>query len=782
MLPILQKQKSYRFQGESFIPFACMFNPQTVITKNGELLQVIKLDGFDFNPSSDKPFIDTRESIRLAMARYLPDDTYAIYFTTVRRKRAYNLDTQIEMEFPQIVDRHWQNLNKFGNLFSNEVYISIIKEGQSTKIGGIIGFIRGLFAGAERKFRNNYLDECAAELTSITSAFMDDLKEYSPSILGIKKEGESYYFEHMEFFSRILGHGPQKYEVNEVDLSTQLGDGITNLNFHSLEMLKGNEARFASILSVKNHMEAMPVPLDYFLQLPFEMVITQTMDIIPGSVAQAYYKPIANSYRISGDSDLAEKSGITAITEPDPDASLAYCQQQVTVMILEETAEKLEESTNKAFRGLNEMGYISFREDIGLEMAYYSQLPGNFEFLKRIKPLSTILTGAFANVQSFPSGHHKNATSMLMNNFGAPFFFGLNNAQSGHTLLLTSDLYEKKSVAGFLLCQAARHKPQIIIIDRSDSFKTLSLLLESKQIDIKLAKGGNPINLLSFPNNPANRNFITYLIASIISLGGGQITPEIQNKIKECTASVMANSEDAKNIPTMIEAMHQAGLTSESALLKKWWESAPEVFGEIDFSNPLVSINIAHLRSKKQYAIPVLLYLLHLINSRIQGHNTIVVLDEALDAMLSNSVQAVIGPWLDSLKTKNALALLCSSTPANLSQIQLITPLLNRIPTKILGQLTAIDDKSLETLELGETGVSICHHLNPMDNELYFKHGNATVVLSLKLRNMKEISSVLEAPDSIAEQIAEAYENKNSKSGWLKEVLRKISAAHEINL
>ncbi len=79
----------YNNAAENFIPIACHYNKDTLLTKNGELLQTIQINGINSENISGKLF-NLREVVRNAIKQNIKNNNFAFWIHTVRRK--INLD------------------------------------------------------------------------------------------------------------------------------------------------------------------------------------------------------------------------------------------------------------------------------------------------------------------------------------------------------------------------------------------------------------------------------------------------------------------------------------------------------------------------------------------------------------------------------------------------------------------------------------------------------------------------------------------------------------------
>jgi type IV secretion system protein VirB4 len=71
-----------------FVPYASLYDAETIVTKNGELLQIIRIDGVPDGA-------EVRQALREAIHRCIPSDTYALWFHTSMRCQRLVLNPSI---------------------------------------------------------------------------------------------------------------------------------------------------------------------------------------------------------------------------------------------------------------------------------------------------------------------------------------------------------------------------------------------------------------------------------------------------------------------------------------------------------------------------------------------------------------------------------------------------------------------------------------------------------------------------------------------------------------
>src|SRR5262245_49777425 len=94
------------FSSSFFIPYHFHWDKETIITKNRELLKVIKLDGFSFETADDED-VDIKKAVRNSLLKSMADGSFALWFHTIRRRQSVFPGGEFQPGFAQEVNRQW---------------------------------------------------------------------------------------------------------------------------------------------------------------------------------------------------------------------------------------------------------------------------------------------------------------------------------------------------------------------------------------------------------------------------------------------------------------------------------------------------------------------------------------------------------------------------------------------------------------------------------------------------------------------------------------------------
>ena len=155
-----------------FIPYKTHWNDNTIVTKDNELIQVVRLSGYSFETADDED-LDIRKDIRNMLYKGMSAGEIGLYFHVIRRKQSAYPEDYSSADMPDgfalYLDRKWFDKHRNKETFVNELYVTIVrKSGAQGAIAGVEGLIKKLIRGADKKAWEESMREAYEELEEAT--------------------------------------------------------------------------------------------------------------------------------------------------------------------------------------------------------------------------------------------------------------------------------------------------------------------------------------------------------------------------------------------------------------------------------------------------------------------------------------------------------------------------------------------------------------------------------------------------------------------------------------
>jgi type IV secretion system protein VirB4 len=740
-----------------FVPYACHYNAHTLLTKNGELLQTVRLTG-QTHEMAEQAGIGLRAALRAALRECVPSNSFALWLHTIRREcdRSAPAPGGGATPFARKTHDAWEERNRFRHQYANEVYVTLVREGQSAPVANARDFLIGLVPSRDKRWRNAYLDTIYEDLNATAEALLDRLQLFGAHRLTLAERAGAFYSEPCQFLEKIINLADRPMPIVEQDLSTYLTSGEITFGFNAMEVRVGERRRFASMLTIKEYKEASLDMADAFLRQPIEFIATQYVNFIRPERALEDYLDQKMLTRLSEDAKLAEISEIDDLIRSEgTHKNTDFGEQQMTIFILADSMRLLERDVRRAIAHLAEGGMVVIREDLRFEQCYWAQLPGNFEFISRTTPTSTARIGGFSNLHDAPTGTATGnrwgpAVTSFHTTGGIPYFFNFHHGAVGHTSVL-GDLGPGKAVlVNFLLTHATKFSPRILYFDTSGSSEVFLPLLGGTALRIapdRAHEGKNSpaMNPFSLPDAQEHREFLARWVLVLLRVLGHKVADREKETTRDALSRVLALPRAERNFNAFVQAL-RAHAPEVAALYAPWAEDGEygHVFTHgrdaLDTHPQLVAFDLSRIMEEPAILIPAFSYLLQRCVAEIDGRTpSILVLDEAWTLLKNSHVVGNLGGWLDMLMERNAIGIFTAGDVEEASQEALTKPLLKRMATQLYLPSDAPPEWYHEAFGLSE---SECSWLEAMDTEEYYfflkRHGEA-VVCALDLTGMDEV-------------------------------------------
>ena len=186
-----------------YIPVCCHFDERTLLTKDGELIQTIQINGINQENISSN-LLTLREIIRKSLKEHINSTDLACWIHTIRKKENLDDDTPYPNMFSQNVHNIWVRKNYWNDKFVNTLFISFVYKGIDLKITNLPSFLNSFRKNTIAEENFTYLEDARAKLDKIVSSVTEDLSEFGVKRLGITLDGDDVYCEITALFRGVL--------------------------------------------------------------------------------------------------------------------------------------------------------------------------------------------------------------------------------------------------------------------------------------------------------------------------------------------------------------------------------------------------------------------------------------------------------------------------------------------------------------------------------------------------------------------------------------------------
>lgn len=780
-----------------FLPYYCHYNPHTILTKNGELMQVIKittnLQGLDYESGTDMSTI-VREMIRSAISQHIPTDKYAIWLHTIRKRQSIRYRGKFKEAFAGTVHDRWQHIHRWKYQYYNEIYVTVLHDGQTSELLRTDNFKDLVLTKRNRVYRNAYLDKVVVNLDKTVEAMVATIRkgfnahrltvvERVPDQSEMPVTQALFYSEPMEFLGTLLNLRAEQFLLPQLDLSESLPTTRHTFGFNALETKTDNgKRRFGAILTLKQYREVPSETIDRLLQAPMEFIISQAFHFIPHTGALKQYREQKELFDMSGDFYCVGASGIEDMMASQSEKPTDFGEHQTSIMVLCDEFKQLDSEISKVQSAFADLGLITIREDIKLEECFWSQLPGNFEFIRRRDTINTARIGGFCRLNRYPHGlasgnHWGDAVTILPTLVASPYFFNFHNQDNGHTMVFDYNSFNDQFCSimlNFLLCETRKFEGRLYIFDRNraadllfqklggnyHNFSVLNRDPEQKQVRL------NPLML---PDSPRNRSFLAAWLGTLMPASAAPLADAQKEKLRASIDHLYSGEPDKRNFPALMEHLASLDLPLAKAF-SKWHDEGiyAGIFDadteEVDVSAALNAFDMSPVVKNKECIIPIFAYLLHRVITEIDGRPVIIVLRDAWDLIDNPFIAPRIESLMDMLQENNAMVIFTTSKTTHIAKTEIFAGVFKRCATQLILPDDVNHDYAAQGTGISEYDSKRLIRMDRQKGAFLLKQNNESIALKMDLKEMDELNAVF-ANDSKNLAAALGHFAKGSLSG-----------------
>lgn len=760
------KKQSYadkEVNSSNFIPYACHYNSRAILTKNKELMQVIKVGGFSFETADDED-VDIKKSILNLLFKGFQTGGFLLYFHTFRRK-ADPLDEEVSSTDPYItrpksfsdyVTQEWDKKYSGKQAFINELYISVIKRPDSRGAAVVEHLIKKFKATADKRAWEEDIRDSFEELEEATGRMLSTLRDYNPELLGVKVKENGAFCEILEFLGKLVNCGsssPMLVPTTSIDKHLP----INRLYFGSkaIEIRGGDRSRMAGILSIKEYGPTSSAGIiDSFLQMPFELIISQSFNFANRQVAISKMQLQQNRMVQAEDKAVSQIAEINQALDMAMSGDIAFGDHHLTVLCINDNLKSLESSISMASVEMQNAGVQPVREKVNMEPAYWAQLPGNDSFIVRKATVNSLNLAAFAPLHNYPIGqakgnHWGDSVAVFDTTSGTPYHFNFHLRDVGHSLIIGPTGAGKTVLMNFLCAMSQKFKCRMFFFDKDRGAEIFIRALGGVHTTIDPSKRSN-FNPFQLPDNGPNRTFLLDLLKLLVTVNGEEISAE---DIMALTQAVAGNYKLAKKDRTLSNIVPFLGIAGPGTIATRiaMWHSNGSHANVFDNPTDALDLNtdrvfgfeMAELLKDTICLGPVLLYIFHRINLSLDGTATMIVLDEAW-ALIDNPIFAPrIKDWLKVLRKLNTFVIFATQSVEDASKSEISDTLVQQTATQIFLPNLKATSAYRDVFMLTEREFTLIKTTDPGSRYFLIKQGPSAVVARIDLSGMTDIINVL---------------------------------------
>ena len=768
------------------IPYAAHLSPEVVVTRAGDYVQTLKLAGASFESADDETLNNYHERLNVTW-RNIASPNVALWVHVIRRREVPRAVPVEGTGFADALARRYQERLAGETLMVNEVYLTLLFRPVTGVAPSLVSrLVSGHQAGSGERERTSALESCAKLRETVLASFA----RYEPEVLGVYLHGGRRYSSLLEFFALLVNGEFQRVPLPRAPIANLLA--TTRLLFGSevIEYRLPTCTRFGAVLGIKEY----PTPtvvgmLNGLLSAPFPFVLTQSFTFLTKATGQGLLRRQHIRMANAGDFALSQADELVEALDALTSNEFVMGDHHFTLQVLAEAPRgadgdgrfaELNDRIALARTLLADTGMTVAREDLGLEGAFWAQLPGNFGVRPRRSPITSRNFAALASFHNFPMGrpagnHWGEALALLMTSSRSPYYFSLHASDpkdpdggtrkdTGHTFICGPTGSGKTVLVGFLLAMLARGGVTQVVFDKDRGLEILVRALGGAYLPLKngCATGFNPLQL---PPTATNVEFLKVWLRSLVR-GSAPLSVREEGDLDQALRGTLALEVASRRLSRLVEFTDSTRSDGVHARLCRWCESlggdyawafdnaADTLAGRIS-SSTLFGADVTEFLDNEVTRAPVTLYLFHVVRTLLDGRRFVCWADEFSRLLADPAFEQFAKDGLKVWRKLNGV--LCSATqsPSDALSSSIARTIIEQTPTKILFPNPDADPSEYEEgFGLTEREFKLIKEQLELGSRLFLvKQGHHSVVCQLDLRGFDAELAVISGRASSVERL-----------------------------
>jgi type IV secretion system protein VirB4 len=752
------------------VPYCAHVSPTVICTEAGDYLQGLRLGGASFESADDEQLNTWHERLNV-LWRNLATPNLALWTHLIRRSVRPQLAVAHGAGFAaQLSTRYAQRLAR-ESMMANELYIALVHRPAA---GAAASLVTRALARSRRASQAADLSDALDSCAKLAQTVQASLERYDPELLGTYRHGNTWCSSLLEYLALLANAEAVRVPLPAGPLDAALVTTRLLFGSEAIEYRAAAGTRVGAMLGIKEYASPSVVGLyNRLLSAPFALVLTQSFTFISRGAAQALLQRQINRMANAGDFARSQAAQLHEALDALAGGEFAMGDHHLSLQVLAEVDAPDESPPARRLKALNDhvavarsyladTGMTVAREDLGLEAAFWAQLPGNFALRTRKAPLSSRNFAAMAAFHNYPLGrphgnHWGDALALLRTNAHSPYYFSLHASDpsdphggsrkdTGHTFICGPTGSGKTVFIGFLVTLLAQQGATQVVFDKDRGLEILVRALGGEYFPLRhgIPTGFNPLQL---PEDPQHVEFLkAWLRLLVRSAGAPALNTRQGADLDQALHGTLALERRARRLSRLIDFLDPTDPEGVHARLERWCASAGGDYAWV-FDNDadtiagglgghhLVGFDVTDFLEHELTRAPLTLYMFHMVRQLLDGRRLVCWMDEFWRLLADPAFEGFAKDGPKTWRKLNGVMCLATQSASDVLCSPISRTIIEQTPTKIFFPNADADEAEYTRgLGLSEREFRLVkQQLAPGSRSFLVKQGHHSLVCRLDL-------------------------------------------------
>lgn len=746
--------KARELEPETFIPYVRHVNERVIALDSRAFMVMIALEGVSFE-TSDILDLNALHRDLNTLYRNIADERLALWTHVIRRRENEYPDGEFRNSFSAALNDKYRVRMIGEDLFRNDLYLSLIWHPGKDPAERLTALLSKLRRARRQSAELDH--EALKQLDDAVTDVTAGLRRFGPRVLSLQDRDGILFSEPSEVLHQLVGGRREAVPLIEGRVSSAIYSDRVIIGRETVEIRHEGSSRYAGMFGFKEYpARTRPGMFDGLLTVPYELILTQSYSFLSKTDAKTVMGRKQNQMVSAGDKASSQLAELDDALDALESNRFVLGDHHLTLTVFANSVKELTDNLAKSRSHLTNGGAVVAREDLGLEAAWWAQLPGNFRYRARSGSITSKNFAAFSPFHSYPVGQRDGnewgpAIAMLKTASGSPFYFNLHHGDLGNTFIAGPSGSGKTVILNFLLSQLEKHNPHIVFFDKDRGADLFVRAAGGTYLPLKngIPTGCAPLKGMYL--TPANKVFLAQWIAKLV----GSRTRELSvSDVRDISGAIDGLADlpiERRTIGALRTFLNNTDPEGIAARLRRWERGGPLgwVFDNetdaIGIGARFLGYDMTDFLDNEEIRTPLMAYLFYRVEQLIDGRRIIIVIDEFWKALADEGFLDLAQNKLKTIRKQNGLMLFATQSPRDAIASPIAHTIIEQCPTQVFmpnprgNRTDYIDGFKLTEREYE----LIARQLSSESRRLIVKQGHNSVVAELDLSGFDDELAIL---------------------------------------
>lgn len=753
-LPSTATVRSRELEPETFIPYVRHVDERVIALDSRALMVVIALEGVSFE-TADTLDLNALHRDLNTLYRNIADERLALWTHVIRRRDNEYPGGEFSNAFSRTLNEKYRNRMIGEDLFRNDLYLSLVWHPGRDPAERVAAFLSKL-----RKARRRGIELDEDTLKHLDDVIVDvtaGLKRFGARVLTLQEREGLIFSEPSEMLHQLVGGRREPVPLTEGRVSSAIYSDRAIVGRETVEIRHEGSSRYAGMFGFKEYpARTRPGMFDGLLTVPYELILTQSFSFLSKSDAKTVMGRKQNQMVSAGDKAGSQLEDLDDALDDLESNRFVLGDHHLTLTVFAASVKELTDNLAKSRTHLTNGGAVVAREDLGLEAAWWAQLPGNFRYRVRSGAITSKNFAAFSPFHSYPVGQRDGnewgpAVAMLKTASGSPLYFNLHYGDLGNTFIGGPSGSGKTVLLNFILSQGEKFDAHIVFFDKDRGADLFVRAAGGTYLPLKNGRPTGCAPLKGMELTPENKVFLAQWVTKLVGSKTRELSVSEVRDIANAIDGLADLPVERRTIGALRTFLNNTDPGGIAARLRRWERGGPLgwVFDndadEIGIGAKFLGYDMTDFLDNEEIRTPLMAYLFHRVEQVIDGRRIIIVIDEFWKALADEGFRDLAQNKLKTIRKQNGLMLFATQSPRDAINSPIAHTIIEQCPTQVFmpnsrgSRADYVDGFKLTEREYE----LIARELSNESRRFIVKQGHNSVVAELNLGGFDDELAVL---------------------------------------